>query len=591
MPLLSAERLRFSYRAPDAVRRAPALDGIDVTLEPGSLTGVMGPTGAGKSTLVRALHRAVPGFFRGDLEGTVRLRGVSLEGRSVADLAGDIGVVLQDFEYQLFSTSCALEVAFGPLNLGVPPDEARRRVAECLGACGLAGFEDREPSSLSGGEKQRLAIAAVLAMRPGVILLDEPTTDLDPAGKQDLYRILARLREDGRALLVVDTESEEMARADHLLLLAEGRVAGSGPPAELLADLPLLARCGVRPPQMVEVLAGLGLPPRPCPPEECAAILRRAGIAPRPDAPGAVGRPGADHSPDADDRPETEEFVRLDEVRYAYPDGQEVLCGIDLRIQRGEFVAILGANGSGKTSLAKIIAGILPPLRGRALLDGAPIAAQGAAGAARRAGYIFQNPDHQIAAATVAEEVGFALQNFGAPRPEIERRVAELLPVVGLQGKEDEDPFVLTKGERQRLALASVLSYRPDLILMDEPTTGLDETEQRRVMDLLRRLNREGHTIIVITHSLPLVARHARRVVVLDRGRVAADGPARRILGAGGAPAGEGRDPLAMMGLAPLPVVRLGTQFGVATLTPAEFIARCGVQPGGGPAPAFAAGR
>ena len=582
MAHLSAERLRFGYRSPAAAsvpRRPPALDGIDLALAPGTLTGVMGPTGAGKSTLVRALHRAVPGFFRGDLEGVVRLRGESLEGRSVADLAGDIGVVLQDFEYQLFSTNCALEVAFGPLNLGVPADEVRRRVTECLDACGLGGFADREPSSLSGGEKQRLAIAAVLAMRPGAILLDEPTTDLDPRGKRDLHRILAGLRDAGRTLLVVDTETEEMARADQLLLLAEGRIVGAGPPARLLADPALLRRCGVRAPQMVEVMEALGLPPRLCRPEECAEILRRAGLAPRPGDP----EPG--------ERDSAPEHLRLEGVRFAFQDGPEVLRGIDLRIGRGEFVAILGANGSGKTSLAKILAGILRPTAGRALIDGAPMAAQGAAGAARRAGYIFQNPDHQIAAATVAEEVGFALLNFGVPRAEIERRVAEVLPVAGLLGKEDEDPFVLTKGERQRVALASVLSYRPEVIIMDEPTTGLDETEQRRVMGLLARLNREGNTVVIITHSLPLVAEHARRVVVLDRGSVAADGPARRILGAGGGRDGRLGEVMTRIGLEPLPVVRLGALFGATTLTPGEFAARCRTRPGGGPPPRGAAER
>jgi energy-coupling factor transport system ATP-binding protein len=562
MSLLRAEGLRFTYRAAESVRRAAALDGLDLSLEPGRLTGIMGPTGAGKSTLVRALHRAIPCFFRGDLEGAVRLRGEPLDGRTVSDLAGAIGVVFQDFEYQLFSTTCALEAAFGPLNLGVPADEAWRRARESLAACGLAGFDEREPSTLSGGEKQRLAIAAVLSMRPDVILLDEPTTDLDPRGKRDLYDLLGRLRRSGPALLIVDPETEEMARADRVLLLSEGRAAGSGPPSDLLIDLPLLRRCGVRPPQMVEVLAGLGLPPRLCGPEECAAIVRRAGLAPRPgDGEGAGSAGGEPGGPD---------ILRLERIRFSYPDGPEVLRGVDLRIRRGEFIALLGANGSGKTSLAKILAGILPPAGGRALLDGAPIDAAGAARAARRVGYIFQNPDHQIAAASVAEEVAFALENFGAPRPEIEREVAEALLVVGLRGLEAEDPFVLSKGERQRVALASVLSYRPEVIVMDEPTTGLDDREQRRVMGLLRRLNDRGHTVVIITHSLPVVAEHARRVVVLDGGRVVADGPVRDVLGSPGA-----------AGLETLPVVRLGALFGGVTLTPAEFVARCGGPRGG----------
>lgn len=575
MPILEARGLRFAYRPPappedrprPAAGGAPALDGVDVALEAGALTAVMGPTGAGKSTLVRALHRAIPCFFRGDLAGEVRLGGSSLEGRSVADLAGEVGVVFQDFEYQLFSSNCALEVAFGPENLRVPPEEVRRRVARCLEVCGLAGFEEREPSTLSGGEKQRLAIAAVLAVEPRVLLLDEPTTDLDPRGKKDLHRLLLRLRDSGCAVLIVDTETEEISRADRLLLLSEGRVAGSGPPAGLLTDVALLERCAVRSPEMVQVQHGLGLPLRLCGPEECRELLQAAGLRPAPGAlprlgdrpAGAPGGAGAAGVP---------EIFRLERARYAYPEGEEALRGIDLVIRRGEFIALLGANGSGKTTLAKVLAGILEPRKGSVSFLGSPISASPPSSIARRVGYIFQNPDHQIAAATVAEEVGFALANFGASREEIDRRVAEVLPIVGLVGKEGEDPYVLTKGERQRVALASVLSYGPEVIIMDEPTTGLDEREQRRVMRLLARLNREGRTVIIVTHALPIVAEFARRAVVLVEGSVAADDSAGAVLGDAAL--------LGDAGLDLLPVTRLGALHGVAAITPAEFVAACG---------------
>jgi energy-coupling factor transport system ATP-binding protein len=570
-PVLETRGLTFTYfaagGAPEGEPTAPvpALTDVNLAIARGTLTGILGPTGAGKSTLMRALHRAIPAFFEGDLAGDVRLEGRSLAGRAVADLAGTIGVVLQDFEFQLFSSTCAQEVAFGPLNLGVSAAETRRRIAACLGRCGLAGFEDRGPATLSGGEKQRLAVAAVLALEPRVLLLDEPTTDLDPAGKRDLHRILRDLRDRGTTVLVADPETEELAAADRIVLMDGGRIVADGAPGTILTDLDRLRRVGLRPPEIPEVLARCGLPPALCGPEECRDRLAAAGISP-------VARPpdAAPHQVDGG----RGDLYRVEGVRYAYPEGEEAVRGVDLEIGRGEFVAILGANGSGKTTLAALLAGLLKPTAGRVLLEGAEAGQGPRAATARRIGYVFQNPDHQIAAATVAEEVGFALENFGADRGMIARRVAEVLPIAGLEGRGGADPFALTKGERQRVALASILVYRPEVIVMDEPTTGLDEREQGRVMRLLARLNEAGHTVLCITHALPIVARFARRALVMAEGRIVADGSAREILA----------DPaiLATAGMTPLPVTRLGALHGLRVLTPGEFAAACGFPPAAG---------
>jgi len=241
----------------------PALDGIDLAVPPGSLTVVMGATGAGKSTLARCLTRIVPGFVAGCVRGEIRLCGQSIDGQRPAELAGTIGMIFQDFEAQLFSTDVTQEVAFGLEHTGVPPAEMPGRMRAALTAVGLAGFEGRDPGTLSGGEKQRLALAGLLAMRPRIMVLDEPTTDLDPAGRVEVLGLLAGLRAEGLALLLIEHDPSAAVMADTLVLLADGRVVASGSPAAILADVARSTAAGVRPHDVARVFAALGIPDPP----------------------------------------------------------------------------------------------------------------------------------------------------------------------------------------------------------------------------------------------------------------------------------------------------------------------------------------
>jgi energy-coupling factor transport system ATP-binding protein len=518
---VALEAVSFTYT--DGER--PALTRINFTAAAGEMVGVMGASGAGKSTLAKCLNRIVPEFEGGAFTGVVRIGGRSLDGARVCEVAPRVGMVFQDFEAQLFSTNVAHEVAFAMEQIGMEREEMVRRIGPALEAVGLAGFEHRDPTSLSGGEKQRLAIASVLALSPSVIVLDEPTTDLDPEGKAEIFALIRSLREQGFSLIVIEHEAEVLRGADRLVLLREGEIIAEGAPHDLMTRLELLEQCGVHPPDLNRVLAKSGIAAHGASVDEAEALIRRALpnlVAARPSS-ASTDESSRDAAPANGANP----LVEVRALSFNYPDGPPVLDSIDLRIAPGEFVAIIGQNGSGKTTLAKHLVGLLHPTAGAVMLNGRDRTAMRPAETAAEVGYVFQNPDHQIFAATVEDEVAFGPRNFNLAPDEIQRRCDEVLRAVGLQDARALDPFLLSKGERQRLAVASVLALRPRLLILDEPTTGLDYREQRRMMALVTELNREGIAIVMITHTPWLVAEYARRVVLIRRGRKLYDGGVR----------------------------------------------------------------
>ena len=518
-PALVLEDVRFTYRG--AVR--PALDGLSLAVEEGETVWLLGASGSGRSTLALATNRIVPLHQRGAFSGRLFHFGQPAEGRTVSELAGIVGEVFQDFESQIFGTRVDLEAAFGCENLGVPPKEMRRRVREALERVGLAGFEQRDPVTLSGGEKQRLVIASVLAMQPKVLMLDEPTTDLDPLGRAAVWDVLRELKGQRRTLLLIEPETDEADLGERIVVLEEGRKAEDGPSQALLARASLLERLGVRAPDLAALSERLALREPQMSVEAMAEEITHAGMSLDLRATQRIlaggGQAGAG-----------EEVLRFEGVHHSYDGNEESLAGVDLVFREGEFAAILGGNGSGKTTLAQLACGLLLPSRGRVLLRSEDVARIPVSLRGGQVGFVFQNPDQQIFAPTVREEVSFAPRNFGFDESAVESALKETLETVGLEGSEELDPFVMTRGDRQRVAVASTLAAGPRLLIMDEPTTGLDHRDQQRIMTLLGRLRDEGRTIIVITHAIGLASRWAGRLVVLHQGRVVADGPTREVL-------------------------------------------------------------
>jgi cobalt transport protein ATP-binding subunit len=557
-PAVSVQGLGYRYRG----QQKPALQGVDLEVAEGEFVVVMGPSGAGKSTLCVTLNGLIPHFFRGRMEGEVKVRGKSTREGRVGEFAREVGLVFQDFEAQLFSTNVALEVAFGPENFAVEHDEMERRVKSVLGRVRLEGFDDRQPATLSGGQKQRLAIASVLAIEPRILCLDEPTTDLDPAGKLGVFEIAGELKDrDDVTLIVVEHETEETLEADRIVVLREGSIVADRPAREILRDVDLLEESGVMPLQVTRFFHEMGLwqAQLPLTPDEGSQEFRRRGWRVSPDRHRELVE-------EDEKRAEGygEPIIEVEGLSHRYANGFVALEGVDLTVREGEFLAVLGQNGSGKTTLVKHFNGLLKPTEGVVKVEGEETTDQGMLRLGQRVGYVFQNPDHQIFSETIFDEVSFGPRIREMEDAAVRERVDEALSAVGLEGRGDDDPFLLTKGERQRVAVASVLAVRPDVLILDEPTTGLDYAEQRSMLELVRRLNEAGSTIIVVTHTMWVVAEFAHRAVVVREGKIELSGTVREIF--------SQEDELWDASLRPPHIVSLGNSLGYPVLSVDELV-------------------
>jgi energy-coupling factor transport system ATP-binding protein len=514
-----------SFKYPKA--RDFALHEINLTVEREEFIAIVGSTGAGKTTLCLTLNGIVPHFYGGEFYGEITLNGLDTVEHPTHRLASHVGMVFEDSEMQLTAPSAFAEVAFALENIRLPVDEIRRRVRSSLDAVRLHGLEDKHPHQLSGGQKQRLAIAAALALEPAVLVLDEPTSQLDPVGTDEVFALLRDLnRSLGITIVVVSHASEKLAEfADRVALLSQGRLMAEGPPSDFFQDVEALRSAGVRPPQVTEawheIFHGKAFHSRyPVTLEEAveqhAAIRQRLSL--QPD----------DYS--TTDPSHGSPLLSTRDLRFRYPDGTDALNGVSIEIRQGEYVALAGQNGAGKSTLVRHFVGLLRPSHGSVEIRGRPVNEYEVSDLARHIGYVSQNPDNQIFCDTVRREVGFALQNLRVPADEVDDAVDKALSELKLQGAADRHPLTLSKGDRGRVIIAAVLTMHPDVLIFDEPTTGQDYEGARAILDLTRQLHESGRTIIVITHHLYLLPGFAERLIVMGTGTVLGDGDLRNAL-------------------------------------------------------------
>jgi energy-coupling factor transporter ATP-binding protein EcfA2 len=498
-PLASATG--FSYRYPEAER--PALRDVALALEPGTFTVVTGLSGSGKSTLLRALCGLVPHFHGGEASGELRVGGMDVREHGPGELAAVCGTVFQEPEAQVVLGGVRAELELPLEHRGEPPAAVGRAVEETALALGVGHLLDRRTDTLSGGELQRVAIAAAMVHGPRLLLLDEPTSQLDPVAGDELVWLLRRLNEDwGTAVVIAEHRLERcLAAADRVIALVDGAVACDAAPAGFLewaaGQAPPLTTPAAR------LFALAGLRPLPASVKEARAGLRRAGLVSAGGAPPAGERPAARRRPWRRNRRPTP-AVACRGLWYEIEDGPAVLRGITLDLVPGERVALMGRNGAGKSTLLRVVRGLAEPTRGRVERVG-------------EIALLLQNPGDYLIHDRAVDDAGTA----GVAR-------------AGLAGRERANPRDLSGGERQRLALEVVLAVRdPAAVLLDEPTRGMDRTHGEALAARIRELAAGGAAVAVATHDAEFVADFAERVVLLGQGVVIADGRPAEVLGGG----------------------------------------------------------
>lgn len=531
--IIEMECVSFSYGT--AADGAYALKDIDLSVEEGTFVGLIGPSGAGKSTLASAITGAIPHHYRGRLFGSTLVAGLDTCEAPLTDIAKVAGSVLQDIDAQMVASVVEDELLFGLENFGIDHREIEGRIASTLDAVGIADLRHREIATLSGGQKQKVAIAAILAMTPRVIVMDEPTSALDPASARDVFEVLRRAKElTGMTVILIEQTVALLAEyCDRVVVIDQGRIALDGTPTDVFSRGETLRAIGVDTPRTVRIsnsLAETGLAPNDSPAltldgaESLVAGILAPGLSESsPIVPRTLGdRPDARNT--VDERPI---IVDVAGAAYSYGTGQAGIEGIDLTVRAGEILAVVGQNGAGKTTFTKLLNGLIKPSAGVVRIAGLDTRTTPVSVLASHAATLFQNPDRQLCRNTVVEEISFGLELQGAPADAARERALHVAATFGLP--ENASPFNLSRGQRQMVALASVVALEPELIILDEPTSGLDYRECMTVMETVRQRALDGAAVVMVCHDMEVVSDFADTLAVMAEGRLIEVGPSREV--------------------------------------------------------------
>lgn len=562
MSRIRFEDVSWEYRT----AAGPAVENLDCTIESGSFVGITGPSDAGKSTFCRLIPGYVPHYFDGNLDGRVVVDDTDVHETTIGDLADRVGMLFENPFDQLTgaSTTVIEEIAFGLENLGLAREEIVDRSVESLRRVGIEELIDRNPQRLSGGQSQRVALAAVLAMQPNVLVLDEPTSQLDPHGAEAVFEVVADMKSRGYTVIVVSQRLDRLApHLDRLLVMDDGDIVHDGSPRAVftdpgigdLIDVPDAVRVGTR---LRE--AGYVDPDEPVPLSVAGAIEE---LRPHVEPTAADGgRSAGSTATDAATAPESdpdadsgEPRVAFEDVRYEYEGGVEALSGISLSMDSG-CVCLVGQNGAGKTTFVKHLNGLLEPTEGTVWIDGTDTREARVAQLAHHVGLSFQNPDDQLFHDTVAEEVRYGPANLGYDDERIRETTERAIDRLDLADARERNPYDLGLPRRKHVAVASVLAMDTPVVVLDEPTGGQDAPGTALLGAAIEDLTASGTLVVVITHDVGFARRHADRVIALGQGEVLLDGSSREVFG----------DPetLAETDVDPPTITRIGNRLGLS---------------------------
>ena len=512
-------------------QKTPTLHDVSLQIQPGTLNVLVGPSGSGKSTLCALFNGVIPHLFGGELEGQVIVDGLNTREIEVKIMASHVGLVFQDPEIMFAMLYVDDEIAFGPENLRLDAEDIRKTVEELLVQTDLVERRNNLVWNLSGGQIQKLGLAAVLAMHPKMIVLDEPTANLDPVATRDVHELVLELRDQGVTVLYVTRELDDfLAEADQLIVMDKGKIVAADHPQAVLKEKGyyLAASLGVWLPETCEIgialqRAGkLGDGTIPIRVDDTITLLEKSGVLNGNYQTVATTGEQENASAESD---ETEVLVSAKNLRFTYPGGVEALKGISMEIHAGEWLMIVGRNGAGKSTLASMLVGLTKPEDDALQLFGKDARKWKVQDLANQIGLVFQNPEHQFLTDTVEDEIGYSLLAQGITEPyEVKKRTDEMLELLGLNEVKSIHPFALSAGLKRRLGVATMLVGNPKILLVDEPTYGQDKEMTFTLMALMKEINARGVAIVMITHDMRLVQEYADRVVVMSNGEILFDG-------------------------------------------------------------------
>ncbi|BBB89419.1 ABC transporter ATP-binding protein [Methylomusa anaerophila] len=511
--MIDIQDLNFWYPG----REAASLEQVSLRIPAGEFVLLTGPTGCGKSTLLKCLNGIIPHLSGGTAQGTVRIGGGSVREMSTAELSAQVGLVQQSPDDQIFATVIQDEVAFGPENLCMSPAEINHRLDWALAAVDLAGFRLRSTTALSGGQKQRLAIAAMLALKPKILALDEPISQLDPQGAAEVMDVIKKLNKKyGVTVVMVEHRIHEVAQyVDRIVVMRGGKVVFDAPTREAMKKAELFADMGLRVPETVEIARRLRQNQVPMTVDETVGLLKHGSQKPCNPGTGCASGPTGDKP-----------VLEIKDLFFRYGKGDKtVLNGIRLTVRQGERVAIMGRNGSGKSTLLAHMAAMTAPQQGAVLVAGTTITKKQKLPLGK-VGLVMQNPDLMLFQNSVRREVEFGLKNLKIGGTQFTDYYRQSVQGMALNQLEEDPPLSLSRGQRLRTAIAAVVAMHPEIVFLDEPTTGQDK---RNIDNLMAVLIGQVKTLVFCTHDVETAICYATRVIVLAGGKVVADAPPRTV--------------------------------------------------------------
>lgn len=517
IPVIEFVDFTFQYHA----QSRPTLHRINLTIYEGEKVLIVGPSGSGKSTLAHCMNGLIPFFYTGEMSGSMKIKGKELKDQSIAELSDTVGTVLQDPDGQFVGLTVAEDIVFKLENDAIPQAEMTDRLAAAARKVDIEQYLESSPHALSGGQKQKTTLGGVLVNDVDILLFDEPLASLDPyTGKRTIELIDRIHMETGKTVVIIEHRLEDVLHrsVDRIIVVRDGQVAADLPAAELLSSN-ILVEAGIREPLYITALKYAGCPITPEMHPQHVDTIQLDSCTPRLQ----------EWYRSLNGSPETAEFpivLELKDISFGYEKNQPILHHISLRVGKGEIVSIAGRNGAGKSTISKLICGFYRPSSGTILLNGRDIRSDSIKERADRIGFVMQNPNHMLSKTLIYDEVALGLKLRGVQEETIRERVHEVLKVCGLYAFRSWPVSALSYGQKKRVTIASILVLSPEVIILDEPTAGQDYRHYNEMMEFLLTLNRQGITIIMITHDMHLMLEYAQRTIVLSEGtKIADDSP------------------------------------------------------------------